>query len=108
MLYFSILKQTKRTPLLPAALEGLARFAHLVNVDFFRDLLKVLRELIKGDKLDEMDEVADEDDPEVTSLRVGGDKTRLRLLATVTAFELLSGQGSFHPFLPSRQRPQKS
>lgn len=99
VLYFSILKQTKRTPLLPAALEGLARFAHLVNVDFFRDLLGVLRTLIKGDKLDEL---LEDEDSEDENLNVQGwgagrgaeDKTRLRLLAIVTAFELLSGQGT--------------
>jgi len=101
VLYFSIIKQTKRTPLLPAALEGLARFAHLVNVDFFRDLLAVLKSIIKGDKLDEIDDNDDDD----TSFddRALGARTRLRLLGIVTAFELLSGQGSFFrpPFLPS-------
>ena len=46
-LYFRIIKLDYRTPLLPPALEGLARFAHLVNVDFFRDLLEVLKGIIK-------------------------------------------------------------
>lgn len=91
MLYFSIIKQTKRTPLLPAALEGLARFAHLVNVDFFRDLLGVLKSIIRGDKLDEIDD-NDEDDTSFDD-RAIGTRTRLRLLGIVTAFELLSGQG---------------
>lgn len=92
VLYFSIIKQKKRTPLLPAALEGLARFAHLVNVDFFRDLLAVLKTIIKGDKLDEMDLLEDEGAPDVDE-RSSGSRTRLRLLGIVTAFELLSGQG---------------
>jgi hypothetical protein len=99
VLYFSILKQTRRTPLLPAALEGLARFAHLVNVDFFRDLLGVLRTIVKGDRLDELVDAEDSEDESLDTQGWGAgrgaeDKTRLRLLAIVTAFELLSGQGT--------------
>ncbi|PWN38937.1 NOC3p-domain-containing protein [Ceraceosorus guamensis] len=44
VLYFSILKAPSVPgPLLASSLEGLSRFAHRVNVDFFRDLLAVLR-----------------------------------------------------------------
>ncbi|KAN0060736.1 hypothetical protein ACQY0O_007394 [Thecaphora frezii] len=46
VLYFTILKApigTVPLHLLGSALEGLSRFAHRVNVDFFRDLLAVLR-----------------------------------------------------------------
>ncbi|KAF5391290.1 hypothetical protein D9757_001920 [Collybiopsis confluens] len=80
VLYFGILKNPKPTPLLPAALEGIVKYAHLVNVNFFRDLMKVLRGLITseeepGDSLD------------------GVSMVRHRLLCIVTAFELLSGQG---------------
>ncbi len=89
MLYFSIIKQTRRTPLLPGALEGISRFAHLVNVDFFRDLLAVLKGIIRGDVLDD----EDEDDPAFESAQTTGAEVRLRLLAIVTAFDLLSGQG---------------
>ncbi|PWN21611.1 NOC3p-domain-containing protein [Microstroma glucosiphilum] len=71
VLYFSILKAYEAPgPLLGAALEGLARFAHRVNVDFFRDLLAVLR---KHEPVQ--------------------DDLRKALLCLVTAFELLSGQG---------------
>ncbi|CAG8608991.1 13236_t:CDS:10, partial [Ambispora gerdemannii] len=38
--YFRILKHTNDSPLLLPVLEGLAKFAHLINVDFFSDLLK--------------------------------------------------------------------
>lgn len=86
MLYFLILKNPTRSPLLPAALEGLARFAHLVNIDFFRDLLLVLKKIIK-------DETDDDDEDEVYDVAVTGRRVRLRLLGIVTAFELLSGQG---------------
>jgi nucleolar complex protein 3 len=94
VLYFSILKQPKRSPLLPAAMEGIAKFAHLVNIEFFRDLLKVLKNIIKGDG--SMDDEDEEDfaGPDVVGK---GIETRLRMLAIVTAFELLSGQGTCIP-----------
>lgn len=47
--YFRILKSTdtkSRHDLLPAALEGLAKFSHLVNIDTVVDLLDVLKELL--------------------------------------------------------------
>uniref|UniRef100_U3IYB7 Nucleolar complex protein 3 homolog n=1 Tax=Anas platyrhynchos platyrhynchos TaxID=8840 RepID=U3IYB7_ANAPP len=44
--YFRILKKAQKSPLLPAVLEGLAKFAHLINVEFFDDLLIVLHSLI--------------------------------------------------------------
>lgn len=31
---------------MPSVLEGLAKFAHLINIEFFDDLVKVLNELI--------------------------------------------------------------
>ena len=49
VLYFSILKFPGRSPLLPAALAGISHFAHLINVDFFRDLLLVFKSLIRDD-----------------------------------------------------------
>lgn len=71
-------------------MEGIAKFAHLVNIEFFRDLLKVLKNIIKGDG--SMDDEDEEDfaGPDVVGK---GIETRLRMLAIVTAFELLSGQG---------------
>lgn len=89
VLYFSILKFPGRSPLLPAALEGISHFTHLVNVDFFRDLLQVLRQIIadqRGD--DEQVDATDNLDPVGAGARV-----RIRMLAIVTAFDLLSGQG---------------
>mmetsp|Transcript_13767 Transcript_13767/g.38754 ORF Transcript_13767/g.38754 Transcript_13767/m.38754 type:complete len:637 (-) Transcript_13767:1107-3017(-) len=47
--YFRILKSTDkktRHDLLPAALEGLAKFSHLINIDTVVDLLDVLKELL--------------------------------------------------------------
>jgi nucleolar complex protein 3 len=74
---------------LPAALEGISHFAHFINVDFFRDLLAVLRRIV-------MDQYEDneEEHPEAILDPVGASQlVRLRLLAIVTAFDLLSGQG---------------
>lgn len=79
VLYFRVLKNPAPTPLLPAALQGISRFAHLVSIDFFKDLLAVLRELI----------VREGDEEEIGA----SERVRLRLACIVTAFELLSGQG---------------
>ncbi|XP_059957858.1 nucleolar complex protein 3 homolog isoform X3 [Mesoplodon densirostris] len=69
--YFRILKKAQRSPLLPAVLEGLAKFAHLINVEFFDDLLVVLHSLIES-----------------------GDLSYQESLHCVqTAFHVLSGQG---------------
>ncbi|KAJ6596856.1 nucleolar complex-associated protein-domain-containing protein [Mycena vulgaris] len=83
VLYFSIIKNPRPTPLLSAALQGISKFAHLVNIDFFKDLLKVLKELIAREADD--DEEVDEADASKV--------VQLRLQCIVTAFELLSGQG---------------
>ena len=82
MLYFRILKNPHPTPLLPAALQGISKYAHLVNVDFFKDLLQVLKGLISRESEDS------EGDPE-NALAI-----QHRLQCIVTAFELLSGQGA--------------
>lgn len=95
VLYFSILKHQGKSPLLPSALEGISQFAHYINVDFFRDLLAVLRRLIVDQQeIDAAKADDDEEDKHVGPDAVGQSvRTRTRLLAIVTAFELLSGQG---------------
>ncbi|KAH0830537.1 nucleolar complex-associated protein-domain-containing protein [Lanmaoa asiatica] len=87
VLYFRILKNPHPTPLLPAALRGISKYAHLVNIDFFKDLMQVLKSLImrKSDMIDS-------DARESRSLDQNTD-IQHRLLCIVTAFELLSGQG---------------
>lgn len=84
VLYFRILKNTTPTPLLPAALTGISRIAHLVNIDFFKDLMKVLKELISREATGMEEEGAAVSDV---------NDVQHRLLCIVTAFELLSGQG---------------
>ena len=90
MLYFSVLKNPKPTPLLPAALRGIARFAHLVNIDFFKDLMQVLKELMTRET-----ESPDDDGAQGSGAEVLPHVKRVQhqLLCLVTAFELLSGQG---------------
>lgn len=83
VLYFSILKWDGRSPLLAPALEGISHFAHMINIDFFRDLLVVLRRII-ADRTQEDAEDGEND---------GGASVRIRMLGIVTAFDLLSGQG---------------
>ncbi|XP_030058902.1 nucleolar complex protein 3 homolog isoform X1 [Microcaecilia unicolor] len=69
--YFRILKRAQKSPLLPAVLEGLAKFAHLINIEFFDDLLVVLHSLVTSDDL----------------------SYRESLHCIQTAFNILSGQG---------------
>ncbi|KAM9773052.1 nucleolar complex protein 3 homolog [Syngnathus typhle] len=71
LVYFRILKKAHKSVLLPAVLEGLANFAHLINLEFFDDLLNVLQSLIQSGDLT--------------------DRERLHCIQTV--FTILSGQG---------------
>ena len=50
--YFRVLKMgvEDSQALLPPVLEGLSRFAHLINVDFFSDLMKAIKGLIAADE----------------------------------------------------------
>lgn len=73
------------TPLLPAALYGISKYAHLVNVDFFKDLMSVLRNLVSPDS---------HDNDGITNQSDASERLYRRLLGIVTAFELLSGQGA--------------
>jgi nucleolar complex protein 3 len=86
-------------------LEGLAKYAHLINQEFFGDLLEALKDLIRHSDRDgegegddegqaaEAEVAADEngqhEDGEVNITR---DTIREALLCTVTAFALLAGQ----------------
>lgn len=86
--YFRILK-IRSPSLMGAVLEGLARYAHLINQDFFGDLLEALKDLIghaeNGDDIAQ--EVSEEDNEETTR-----NLTREALLCIITAFALLEGQ----------------
>ncbi|KAG7218019.1 hypothetical protein INR49_020682 [Caranx melampygus] len=71
LIYFRILKKAQKSVLLPAVLEGLANFAHLINLEFFDDLLNVLQNLIRSRDL----------------------TNRESLHCIQTVFTILSGQG---------------
>ncbi|KAF1917273.1 nucleolar complex protein-like protein 3 [Ampelomyces quisqualis] len=94
--YFRILKA--RSPrLMGAVLEGLARYAHLINQDFFGDILEALRDIISTAEVsaaaavsDDEDEDAEESDDE--SEVPERNLTRESLLCVITAFALLEGQ----------------
>ncbi|KEF59959.1 uncharacterized protein A1O9_04807 [Exophiala aquamarina CBS 119918] len=97
--YFRILK-TGIPHLMGAVLEGLAKYAHLINQDFFGDLLEALKDIISEADAAVKGEL-DEDQIEITGLSaldldIDADTTRNRmresLLSTQTAFTLLSGQ----------------
>ncbi|KAF2126045.1 nucleolar complex protein-like protein 3 [Dothidotthia symphoricarpi CBS 119687] len=94
--YFRILKA--RSPkLMGAVLEGLARYAHLINQDFFGDILEALRDIITTAEVSAAAQVSededgsgesDDDDDEAPERNL----TRESLLCVITAFALLEGQ----------------
>ncbi|KAK3295933.1 CBF/Mak21 family-domain-containing protein [Chaetomium fimeti] len=91
--YFRILK-ARMPHLMGAVLEGLAKYAHLINQNFFGDLLEALKDLIRDSEFTEEGDAdgetnGDEEDDELSVIR---DTSREALLCTVTAFALLEGQ----------------
>lgn len=87
--YFRILKL--RSPnLMGPVLEGLAKYAHLINQDFFGDLLEAMKDLIGHADEDKGEE--DNSDTEDAKPNSKRDTNREALLCTVTAFALLEGQ----------------
>lgn len=71
-IYFRILKQAPNSKILSITLEGLAKFAHCINLDFYQDLVNVLNQLMEQGNL--------------------GLREQLHCIETV--FTILSGQGS--------------
>ncbi|WFD41465.1 hypothetical protein MPSI1_000092 [Malassezia psittaci] len=91
-LYFRILK-TPDIPqqLLAAALEGIVLYAHHVSLDFFNDLIRVLRSQLQAamTKVEASNEIQT-DDLRAAPRHVG---MRTALLMIISAMELLKGQG---------------
>ncbi|KAK7530179.1 nucleolar complex-associated protein-domain-containing protein [Phyllosticta citribraziliensis] len=88
--YFRILK-SRAPSLMGAVLEGLARYSHLINQDFFGDILEALKDLITdAEELDTVDEDV-ENDADAASI-AARNATRESLLCVITAFALLQGQ----------------
>lgn len=94
--YFRILKA--RSPkLMGAVLEGLARYAHLINQDFFGDILEALRDIITTAEVSAAANVSEDEDAEGESDDDDDEApernlTRESLLCVITAFALLEGQ----------------
>ena len=89
--YFQILKQKDEEArhLLGAALEGIASFAHLINLDFFGDLLEVLRELLET-TFAQTEFCAD------SSNAISCKISRTMLLCLITAFKLRESQNTIN------------
>ncbi|OQR87805.1 nucleolar complex protein 3 [Achlya hypogyna] len=51
LIYFRILKNSTYSPAMPAVLEGLTKFAYLINLEIMIDLMKVLKTLLREDIL---------------------------------------------------------
>ena len=92
--YFRILKA--RVPkLMGAVLEGLAKYAHLINQDFFGDLLEALKDLTIQASASSAENYGDDEDRNLDDLDMdisNRDVTRESLLCIITAFALLEGQ----------------
>ena len=99
MTYFRILK-THHSPLTGAVLEGLAKYAHLINQDFFSDLLEALKDILRDastaldPSLNTPPSSSSTDDPqEPTPTTIPNtDPTRTALLAITTAYTLHTSQ----------------
>ncbi|KAJ3096973.1 Nucleolar complex protein 3 [Phlyctochytrium planicorne] len=78
--YFRVLKGAKESPQLPVVLDGLSRFAHLINIDFFADLIKVLKEIVHQ-QIDRYDNQMDD-----TAIEIS-------LHCILAAYRILTGQG---------------
>ncbi|KAI9706740.1 MAG: hypothetical protein M1820_004710 [Bogoriella megaspora] len=93
--YFRILK-ARKPHLMSAVLEGLAKYAHLINQDFFGDILEALKSLIQNPTLtsnSSINEDSDSEDPDSNStIPQTHEAIRQSLLCTTTAFTLLQHQ----------------
>ena len=86
--YFRILKA--RVPsLMGAVLEGLAKYAHLINQDYFGDILEALKDIV-NQAHDATEEEGEEE--EASDMPDQRNSSRESLLSTQTAFTLLSQQ----------------
>ena len=88
--YLRILKA--RIPhLIGAVLEGLAKYSHLINQDFFVDLLEILKDLMLHTSAPSNADEGQQEE-EDGSLESFPDSARQPLLHITTAFALLEGQ----------------
>ncbi|KAJ1938311.1 hypothetical protein FBU59_004478, partial [Linderina macrospora] len=96
--YFRILKQKDNIGgLLPAVLEGLAKYAHLISVEFFIDLFHLLKKIMRGqhgvgigNEDEETAQAGSNDDGDLVSSKIS---LRTSLLCILSALHILTGQG---------------
>lgn len=89
--YFRILKA--RSPdLMGVVLEGLAKYAHLINQDFFGDILEALKDLINDADALSPEDSENHHDQSPHNPITSASSTRSTLLCINTAFALLEGQ----------------
>jgi nucleolar complex protein 3 len=84
--YFRILKNAPDSDLLSTVLEGLSKFAHLINIDFFNDLMSVLK------KISQEQQAAYHSG--IISGPEGVRGIRNALHCVIAAFQVLAGQGT--------------
>lgn len=90
--YFRILKARKQH-LIGAVLEGLAKYALLINQDLFGDLLEMLKDIItRAVRISEENDFEEYANSKQEGSSDMHNHTREALLAIQTAFTLLSGQ----------------
>ncbi|XP_060536038.1 nucleolar complex protein 3 homolog isoform X1 [Cylas formicarius] len=70
-IYFRILKNSENSKSLSTCLEGLAKFAHIINLEYYIDMVKVLGNLLNEEWM--------------------GNREKLHCIQTI--FKILSGQG---------------
>ncbi|XP_035909277.1 nucleolar complex protein 3 homolog [Anopheles stephensi] len=80
MIYFKILKRYPDSKVLSVTLEGLSKFAHTINIEFYADLIELLNNLLENVEL--------------------GYREQLHCIQTV--FIILSGQGEVLNIDPAR------
>ena len=73
-------------------MEGLAKYAHLINQQFFGDLLEALKDLIRYSDMPDVDTDDEDEEEEEDDEPTVRDTSRESLLCTTTAFALLAGQ----------------
>lgn len=89
--YFRVLKM-RQPHLMGAVLEGLAKYAHLINQDFFGDLLEALKDLIRHADAEPEQQDGNDGDEDQDGEQNVRNTSREALLCTITAFALLAGQ----------------
>ncbi|PVU95464.1 hypothetical protein BB561_001809 [Smittium simulii] len=95
--YFRILKHQQSPDLYPAVLEGLARFAHLISIDFFPDVLAALKKIVRGQIFDKVQTNAKEQQNETVGDELVSHlvSTRSVLLSTLTAIHIITAQKKY-------------